>query len=385
MLQHLDRVPPKFQDPLRARSEQILQSKHLATIVTDAPVHWEWEKLRRTPPDRERLQALFAELEFKSLLERVGVADTQPQGQYRRAADAAELASAARGAEEIGLYLARGEGHPLTARLTGIAVCAVPGRASYLPIADDRVPEALRPLVEGPAVKVSGDVKGDLLILRRGGLQPRGFDVDVAIASYLMNPGRRTHTVGTAAWEYLGWRLRMDEEPEAQQGLGLNRDEVAEACEAADVLRRLRPVLVDRMRDKQVLELFTEIEMPLVAVLAGMEEAGVAVDAPYLRALAEEMDRRLAELTAEIYRLAGSEFNISSPKQLGFVLFEKLQLPPVKKTKTGYSTDAEVLEYLAPHHQIVANIVAHRELTKLKTTYVDVLPALVNARTGRVL
>ena len=384
LLQHLDRVPPKFQDPLRARSEQILQSKHLATIVTDAPVHWEWEKLRRTPPDRERLQALFAELEFKSLLERVGVADIQPEGQYRRAAAAAELASAARGAEEIGLYLARGEGHPLTARLTGIAVCAVPGRASYLPIADDRVPEALRPLVEGPAVKVSGDVKGDLLILRRGGLQPRGFDVDVAIASYLMNPGRRTHTVGTAAWEYLGWRLRMDEEPEAQQGLGLNRDEVAEACEAADVLRRLRPVLVDRMRDKQVLELFTEIEMPLVAVLAGMEEAGVAVDAPYLRALAEEMDRRLAELTAEIYRLAGSEFNISSPKQLGFVLFEKLQLPPVKKTKTGYSTDAEVLEYLAPHHQIVANIVAHRELTKLKTTYVDVLPALVNARTGRV-
>src|SRR5436853_5747681 len=114
-----------------------------------------------------------------------------------------------------------------------------------------------------------------------------------------------------------------------------------------------------------------------VALVAGMEEACVAVDAPYLRALAEEMDRRLAELTAEIYRLAGSEFNISSPKQLGFVLFEKLQLPPVKKTKTGYSTDAEVLVYLAPHHQIVANIVAHRELTKLNTTYVDVLPALV--------
>src|SRR3989475_4154029 len=210
------------------------------------------------------------------------------------------------------------------------------------------------------------------------------LDVDVGIASYLMNPGRRTHTLGTAAWEYLGWRLRMDEEQEAREGLGLNRDEVAEACEAADVLRRLRSVLVDRMRDKQVYELFTEIEMPLVAVLATMEEAGVAVDVPYLRTLAEEMERRLEELTAEIYRLAGMEFNISSPKQLGFVLFEKLQLPSVKKTKTGYSTDAEVLEYLAPHHEIVANIVAHRELTKLKTTYVDVLPALVNTRTGRV-
>src|SRR5256712_8699353 len=115
-----------------------------------------------------------------------------------------------------------------------------------------------------------------------------------------------------------------------------------------------------------------------------MDEAGVAVYVPYLRTLSDEMDLSLEDLTAEIYRLAGMEFNISSPKQLGFVLFEKLQLPSVKKTKTGYSTDAEVLEYLAPHHEIVANIVAHRELTKLKTTYVDVLPALVNTRTGRV-
>src|SRR3989449_185455 len=274
LLERLDRVPAKFQEAIRARSEQILQSKHLATIVTDVPVQWEWEKLRRRPADRERLQALFADLEFKSLVERVGVVEEQPEGQYRRAADAAELADAAGGAEEIGLYLARAEGHPLTARLTGIAVCAVPGRALYLPIADDRFPDALGPLVEGPAVKVSGDAKADLLVLRRGGLQPRGFDVDVGIASYLMNPGRRTHTLGTAAWEYLGWRLRMDGEQEPRQGLGLNRDEVAEACEAADVLRRLRSVLGDRMRDKQVYELFTEIERPLVAVLATMEEAG---------------------------------------------------------------------------------------------------------------
>src|SRR3989454_11106156 len=119
--------------------------------------------------------------------------------------------------------------------------------------------------------------------------------------------------------------------------------------------------------------------MPLVGVLARMEEAGVAVDVPYLRTLAEEMERRLEELTTEIYRLAGMEFNISSPKQLGFVLFEKLQLPPGKKTKTGYSTDGPVLEDLAPHHESVGNIVAHRGLTKLKTTYVDVLPAGGNA------
>jgi DNA polymerase-1 len=311
------------------------------------------------------------------------VKEEQPEGQYRQATNAAELA-AGTGTAEAGLYLVRGEGHPLTARLTGVAVSATPGKALYLPLSDDRLPDGLRPLVESQTLKVSADAKADLLTMRRFGWQPHGFDFDVAIASYLMNPGRRTHTLSSAAWEYLGWRLRMDEAQEANQRLGLERDEVMEACEAADVLRRLRPVLVDRMKEKQVYELFTDIEMPLAAVLAEMEAAGVAVDVPYLQGLGQEQARRLDELTAEIYRLAGSEFNISSPKQLAFVLFEKLQLPPVKKTKTGYSTDAEVLEYLAPHHQIVATIVAHRELTKLKTTYVDVLPGLVNPQTGRV-
>lgn len=383
LLEQVNRAPAKLHDPLRAHSGQILQSKHLATIVTDVPVQVSWDDLRRRPPHHERLQALFADLEFKSLLERVGVVEEQPEGQYRRAADPAELAVAA-GAEEVGVYLGRGEGHPISAPLTGLAVCAMPGKALYLPVADDRVPRVLRPLVEGQAVKVSGDTKADLLTLRRFGLRPRGFDFDVAVASYLMNPGRRTHTLGSAAWEYLGWRLRMDQEDEGEQGLRLGRDEVAEACEAADVLRRLRPVLIDRMKEKQVYELFTDIEMPLAAVLAAMEAAGVAVDVPYLEELAAEMDGRLEELTAEIYRLAGTEFNISSPKQLAFVLFEKLQLPPVKKTKTGYSTDADVLESLAPQHEVAAKIVAHRELTKLKTTYVDVLPALVHPHTGRV-
>lgn len=383
LLERLDRVPPKQRELLQSHSEQILQSKHLTTLVTDVPLDWTWEDLRRRAPDRERLQELFSSLEFKSLLDRVGVVEEpKPQGQYRQAGGAEELAEAASGAQEIGLFLQRSEGHPLEAPLTGIALSASPGHVRFLPIPGDRFPDALRPVVEGTVRKVSSDAKADLLTLRRFGLAPTGLDFDVAIASYLLNPGRRTHTVGTAAWENLGWRLRIDEEQE--EGLPLDRDSVAEACEVADVLLRLRPVLEERMRERQVYELFTDIEMPLSAVLADMEAAGVAVDAPYLQTLSAEMDRRLNELAAEIYRLAGSEFNISSPKQLGFVLFEKLQLPSLKKTKTGYSTDAEVLEYLAPQHEIVAKIVAHRELTKLKNTYVDVLPQLVSPRTGRV-
>jgi len=382
LLERLDRVSPKQRELLQSRTEQILQSKHLTTLVTDVPLQWSWEDLRRRAPDQNRLQDLFASLEFKSLLERVGVVEEpKPQGRYRQVHGPEEFLEGTSTAQEIGLYLQRGEGHPLEAPLTGVALSASPGDVQFLAIADDRFPDALRPMFDSAALKVTGDVKADLLTLRRFGIQPQRLEFDVAIASYLLNPGRRTHTMGTAAWEHLGWRLRMDEE---QEGLPLDSDPVEEASEAADVLLRLRPVLEARMRERQVYPLFTDIEMPLATVLADMEAAGVAVDAPYLEELSVEMDRRLTELATEIYRLAGGEFNISSPKQLGFVLFEKLQLPSMKKTKTGHSTDAEVLEFLAPQHEIAAKILAHRELTKLKTTYVDVLPRLISPRTGRV-
>lgn len=386
ILEHLDQLSPKLKQAIGQAAEQVLQSKHLATIVTDVPVEWTWDDLRRRPPDRARVRELFTALEFKSLIDRVGVVlEPRPEGAYSASASPTELARWADHAEAVGFRLLRGEGHPLTARLEGIALSIAPGEARYLRV-DDTLPEALRPLMESDVAKTSADVKADLLTLRRFGLRPRGLDFDVPLASYLMNPGRRTHTLGTASWEFLGWRLRSDEaQPDAVQGgLGLSGDAVTEACEEADVLGRLRTVMTERMQERDVFELFREIEMPLAAVLADMEAAGVAVDVPYLRELSTEMDGRLADLTAEIYRLAGMEFNIGSTKQLGFVLFEKLRLPTLKRTKTGYSTDAEVLEQLAPQHEIVAKILEHRELSKLKQTYIDVLPDVINPQTGRV-
>ncbi|HET6379592.1 MAG TPA: DNA polymerase I, partial [candidate division Zixibacteria bacterium] len=394
IIEHLDQLAPKLRAAIAASAQQVLESKRLATIVTDAPLRWRWDDLRRRPPDRARIRELFASLEFKTLIDRVGVVpEPRVDGQYATAASAEELARWAEGAEAVGLVLVRGEGHPLSARLQGIALSTAPGRARYLPL-DDALPEALRPLLASDRVaKTSADVKADLLTLGRFGLRPGGLDFDVALASYLMNPGRRTHTLATAAWEFLGWQLRSASpaaeegppgQPAGQGALGLDRDVAAEAAEAADVLGRLRGVLTERMREREVFDLFRQIEMPLAEVLAGMEAAGVAVDVPYLRELSRELDQRLAELTAEIYRLAGTEFNIGSPKQLAFVLFEKLQLPALKRTKTGFSTDAEVLEQLAPQHEIVARILAHRELSKLKQTYVDVLPEVINPQTGRV-
>ncbi len=384
LLEHLDRVPEKLKAKLQQHAEQVLQSKHLATIVTNAQIEWSWPDLTRKTPDRERLQALFNELEFKSLLERVGVVEAQTAGSYSRVRDEEELDKKVRGATELGVFLARNEGHPLAAAVSGLALAPEPGRAYYLALPDAEIPPLVRGILEDSSIlKVSGDAKADRLTLRRLGIRPAGFDFDVAIASYLLNPGKRTHTVATAAWEFLKWRLRIGDEAEGEK-LALDRDETARASEVADASRRLRTVLETQMREKEVYDLFTDIEMPLVAVLTEMEVAGVAVDVGYLETLSGEMERRLADLTAEIYRLAGTEFNISSPKQLSFVLFEKLQLPALKRTKTGLSTDAEVLEYLAPQHAVVAKILEHRELTKLKTTYVDVLPKLLDPKSGRV-
>lgn len=391
LLERLDEAPPRVRTALAAAADQVRQSKHLATLVRQVPLAVDWDAIRRREPDRPRLEVLFRDLEFRVFLDRLRDAAPAPAAPVSSScasrptsADAASLVRMVDGAGEIGIAFLRGEGHPLVAPLHALGVAAGE-RAAWLPTPDGAIPAALRPLLEDPAVrKVSADLKADLLTLHREGLAPAGFDFDVGIASYVLNPGKRTHTLATAAREFLDVDLEGDGDA-ADAGLGrLVVQSGARAAEAAAALVRLRPVLEARLRDRQVDGLFRDVEIPLAAVLAQMEQAGVAVDGDYLRAMADELGSRLAALEREIHALAGTEFNIGSPKQLAFVLFEKLGLPPARRTKTGYSTDAEVLEALAPRHEVVAKILAHRELSKLKSTYVDVLPRLADPRTGRV-
>ena len=384
LLDHLDQSPPKVRSALAAARDQVVVSKHLATIVANAPIAIEWEMLRRREPDRERVETLFRDLEFRVFLERVrGVAPPAPDAAPAiQAMDARDLARCAAGATEVGVAFLRGEGHPLVAPLEVVGIAA-PGRAAWMLLNGGGVPQPVRAILEDPTVrKISADLKADLLTLTREGIVPAHLDFDVAIASYLLNPGKRTHTIETAAAEYLGIELRRRDDEDVLDALRPHAGVLA--AEAADALVRLRPLLDERMRERAVDGLFRDVEIPLAEILARMEEAGVVVDTGYLGNLGEEMSTRIAGLEREIYALAGSEFNIGSPKQLAFVLFDKLQLPPLKKTKTGYSTDAEVLEHLAPRHEVVAKIVEHRELSKLKSTYVDVLPRMADPRTGRV-
>ncbi len=370
----------RLRDRLAEHREQILQSKQLATISTDVALSFEFEDLRRHPVNVERVRDLFTRLEFKSLLERLGVSTplTQACETYRTLSPDA-LSTFLTGSARVAVAPVPDNGHPLTARLRGIALAARAGEAAYVDLAGG-VPPALRAALERADLpKLSQDVKRDRHLLEGAGVAPRGFVFDVTLASYLLDPGKRTHTLESSAWEHLGWRLHQGA---GADGLALGLEEGA--AEEADVIFRLHDVMEARLQEREVDRLYREIELPLTEVLARMEKVGVAIDVPALQALSTSLRVRLEALTSEIYRLAGTEFNIGSPKQLAFVLFEKLQLPALKRTKTGYSTDAEVLDQLAPQHEVVARIVEHRELSKLLSTYVDVLPGLVDPRTGRL-
>jgi DNA polymerase I len=373
----------KLRKRLEEHREQVLQSKHLATIVTDVDnVRLDPEFLRRRPPDLDQVKDLFTSLEFKTLLERLGgdTPSVQRRGKYE-VTNPDGLSELLGGAEHLAVALVADPGHPLLAKLRGIAVSTKAGEGAYMPV-ESTMPAGLADALERDTLpKISQDAKRDRLLLEGVGLRPGGFVFDISLASYLLEPGKRTHTLESAAWQYLGWRLGNGAEDDALP-LGQGSDEVA--AEHADVIGRLAEVLESRLRERELLPLYRDVELPLIDVLARMEAVGVAIDVGALRALSATLRSRLDALTDEIYRLAGTEFNLGSPKQLSFVLFEKLQLPVLKRTKTGFSTDADVLEQLAPQHEVVARIIEHRELSKLLSTYVDVLPGMVDPRTGRL-
>ena len=372
----------RLRERLLEHREQVLQSKALSTIETNVPLEVSWDDLRRGPLDTARVRELFTRLEFKSLIERLGVTAprTEVRGTYRTLA-ADDVGPFLRGAAQLAIVADAADGPPWQPRLTGIALAVREGDAGYVDAAAP-LPRALVAALEREDLpKLSRDVKRDRHLLEAAGVRPRGFEFDVGLASYLIDPGKRAHTLESAAWEYLRWRA-PEEQSEDRLALGPGRAE--RAAEEADVLVRLRGVMEEQLEAREVRGLYRDVELPLAEVLARMERIGVAVDVPALETLSRDLRRRIDALTVEIHQLARTEFNIGSPKQLAFVLFEKLQLPPLKKTKTGFSTDAEVLEQLAPQHAVVARILEHRELSKLLSTYVDVLPGLVDPRTGRL-
>lgn len=296
--------------------------------------------------------------------------------------------------DELAIHAEAIEGDPFYAHIVGISFCKEKGISYYVPIRHKsglNVGDALsimKDVFEDDNIKKIGhDLKQDILLLRQEGINLKGILYDVMIASYLLNPNRSDHSLETIVLENLLYKKRSlsDILDKRKSFDDLPIDIATEyAAENAELIMELKGILFERLKDEELEELYFNIEMPLIYVLADMEESGVKLDKERLSELSEELQDELKKIENKIYEIAGEKFNINSPYQLQRILFEKIGLKPVKKTKTGYSTGMDVLEGLSEVHELPKQILNYRTLFKLKTTYVDALPRLINRKTGRV-
>jgi DNA polymerase-1 len=388
-----------YREGLKAHRAAALLSKELATLRRDVPVALDLPALERHAPDRAAAHALFAELEFQALAKEYMPEVAAPPASHRTARAEGDVAGAveeALRAGRVALALVGTSSEPMRARLLGLALAAAPERAVYVPLGHAglegpgpldaaRALALLKPLLEDPAVrKHSANAKRDLVLLSRAGVRGAGFVFDALLAAYLLNPGRRVYSLDEMAVEFLSERRTLGAGT-APENASIEAAAAA-AAQDADVLLRMADAVAARLREEQLDEVYAAMEMPLVPVLAEMELAGVKLDGALLQAMSKDMEAQLERLTAEIHALAKGEFNINSPVQLREVLFDRLGLATGKKTaKTRAASTAEdVLDDLALVHELPRKILAYRAVQKLKSTYVDALPALVSPETGRV-
>ena len=362
--------------------------------------------------DVEGLARTLTELEFASALneldlEPAPVVDRPPPelthpASYRTVLDREALDALIdelRGSELIALDLETTSLDPIEARIVGIAVSREPFVGHYIPIghealdAPDQLPlsdvlNALRPLIEGETPGLIGqNLKYDVVVLRRHGVDPRGIQFDSMIASHLVHPEERRHNLEQIAMTILGHSMLTYEEVAGKDGAfaAVPIDRATEyAAEDAEIVQRLYPPLIRSLEEKDLIPLFRDVEVPLIPVLARMEEHGMLVDSHALAVQGDEIRTELQIVEADLMELAGGPFNPNSPKQVGEILFERLGLPVVDRTKTGPSTSARVLSILAEQHPFPGKLLAHRELRKLLTTYIDQLPKAIRPSTGRI-
>jgi DNA polymerase-1 len=394
LLERIDAVTPaKTKTLLVEQGEQARLSRQLATIRVDAPVEFNPAQFTAAPTHSDELVALLRELEFTSLLKTLQTA-TPDRAMESACETIRDDAGATRFVESLpkqslvalrGLF---GDEPGVRAELHGLALSASDGRAVFTQMDGPGLREAFVRLLHDPSIgKAAHDLKPLLLALHRQGIDLVGPCVDTMIADYLLNPNRRSHDLDTVSLEVLGYALATGQgkqESEPATLFDVDAGLVQQVGEAAGVVSRLAPVLTERLREQGSWQLFEQVEMPLVPVLAEIERMGFLLDVEALQALSKELEGELDRMMQSITGLAGEEFNINSPKQLAAVLFDKLGLKPIRKTKTGYSTDEDTLTQLAAQHELPAQILNYRTLSKLKSTYVDALPALVNPETQRL-
>jgi len=405
VLNNADKVSrPAVRKKLCEQAEAARLSRELVTIRTDVPVTLDLDACAVKEPDPERLRLLFEELGFRQFLQDMDIASAPPETDYRLvdtpeafAAFLAELGKQPRFAFDCETTST----DPMRAELVGMSFSWAGGTGWYLPVRGplgDRVLErkptlqALAPILGDERIgKIGQNLKYDILVMRRHGVTVRGIEFDTMVARYVLDPTRGRYGLDAMAFELLHHYCipitSLIGEKKKEQ-ITMDLVPVGDVCdyaaEDADIAWRLAEVLEPQLREQGLEPLFRDIELPLVAILAEMQYRGMRLDAGALEAMSEQLGREMDEIERQIYEESGETFNIASPKQLADVLFNKLGLPVKRRTRTGPSTDAEVLEALSLEHRVPALVIQFRQLSKLKSTYVDALPGMVNPDTGRI-
>ncbi|MCX6356443.1 MAG: DNA polymerase I [Candidatus Aureabacteria bacterium] len=379
-------------------ADQARLSRELVTLKADAPLDIGPDGCRVQSPDAGRVAGIFKRLEFKKLHAEAVQGEAASRREYRCVNDPAafeEFLAGLGGQRSIAVDLETTDRDPMRAEIVGFSCSWRPHEAWYVPFNGGLDPAGtlarLAPVLQDAAIQKTGqNIKYDMIVLKNHGVELRGVAFDTMVAAHLLNPSRNSYGLDDLALEYLNERMTPISELIGSGAKAVSMREVAipavadYACADADVTMRLRTLLEPRIEAEGMGRIFRDLEIPFVQVLAGMEMAGVRIDTGPLEILSRELGAGLERLEREIYDLAGERFNINSPSQLGKVLFEKLKLPLSRKIKTGYSTDYDALTRLSRAHALPAEILKYRQLGKLKSTYVDALPRMVNPRTGRV-
>ena len=408
LLEHAADVKQKrYRTALEQHADEARRSRELVTIRTDVPVQFDPETLRYGGPSPERCFALFTSLGFRTLIAEYAPTAATVEKDYdvvRSEADLAALLESVGSAGRMGLAALAGAPDAMRADLVGIALSAGPGHARYLPLGHrtlsagstvgrtTALAAVARPLADAGLLKVGHDLKQASIVLGRHGIPLGGLDVDTLLASYLLDATRPGHDLGELALETIGYKAIALEEVVGKGAKALSPadvpvDAVAEyAGERSDLALQVADQLRGQLARDALEPLYRDLELPLLPVLADLERAGILLDTAALAAQSVAMDAQLSALQAEIHALAGEPFNINSPRQLSAILFDKLQLPSRKRTgKTkAASTSVDVLEELALVHDLPRRVLEWRSLAKLKGTYIDALPQLVNPETGRL-
>jgi len=405
LLNNLDQLKGKRRENLENFAEQARLSKKLVTLVDDMEIEADYADFSLSEPNREALTDLFKKLEFHQLLQEFSVQQQGNSDNYHAVLTEKQLESLIETLRNAGRFALDTETTSLNAvqaDLVGLSFAVRGDEAWYIPLlhhylgVPEQLPSAmvldkLRPLLEDPAIeKIGQNIKYDDLVLRRAGITLAGVVADTMVMSYLACPEARSHGLDALASDHLNHQMIPYSQitGSGKKQICFSEVEVEKAtvyaAEDADITWQLAEKLLPQLKERVPQELFRDVEMPLVGVLTRMEWQGVRIDSEFLGQLSGEMATKLSQLEKDIFVLSDGPFNINSPKQLGEVLFEKLGLPRAKKTKTGWSTNVEVLTGLAEEHEIARRILDYRSVSKLKSTYTDALPKLVNPETGRI-